>query len=201
MASRRKKTEKTPTMDSHPQKRRCQWAMYGPHNAVETGLGLGCNKAHYETDRRDRTQNAAAKATQLKQDLKEKDILMEILTSFGARKGKYEEAVAKRREEPAAIGCFAAVPFWVVRESDDKISLRIFIRMFLAKCGHGYLGKMPQQQWAAIQNKALNPVDLIESSVNAKVEALGRRLREVEQAIRDAAHTVEMNEEPIATNN
>jgi hypothetical protein len=58
---------------------------------------------------------------QLKQDLKEKDTIVKMLTVFGVRKNKHEVAVRKRREESAAIGCSAAVPFWFVRESDDKI--------------------------------------------------------------------------------
>jgi hypothetical protein len=160
--------------------------------AAETGLGLGCNQAHYQTDRHDRTQNAAAKATLLKQNLAEKDTIVEILTAVAARKDMYDQAMTKRRQEAGRIGCIAPLPvgFWVVGESDVKLSLRPFLRMFLPKYGYKLLGKTRQETLATIQN---NPVELTESSVNAKVEALGRRLREVEQAIADA-QTVETNE-------
>jgi hypothetical protein len=172
--------------------------------AAETGLGLGCNQAHYQTERRDRTQNAAAKATLLKQNLKEKDLINKILTKFECHKAKCEAAMTKRRQEEEeaeagiTIGCLPAppVPFWVVREMDN--THRLFIEMFLPKYGHGLLTKARQEQWTAIQEQIF--VDLTESSVNAKVEALRRRLREVEEAIADT-QTVETNEKPPAMNN
>jgi hypothetical protein len=169
--------------------------------AAETGLGLGHNQAHYQTDRRDRTQNAAAKATLLKQNLKEKDLIAKVLTFFDLRKATYEAAMTTRRQEEATcrIGCLAAppVPFWVVKRTDDKKTLRLFLEMFLPKYGWGFLLKNVEVQWAGIQGI---PVDLTESSVNAKAEELRRRLRAVEEAIRDA--TVQTNEEePTAMNN
>jgi hypothetical protein len=85
-----------------------------------------------------------------------------------------------------------------VKRTDDKKTLRLFLEMFLPKYGHGLLTKARQEQWTAIQEQIL--VDLTESSVNAKVEALRRRLREVEEAIADT-QTVETNEEPPAMNN
>ena len=153
--------------------------------AAETGLGLGCNRAHFETDRRDRTQNVNARATQLKQDLKEKDAIIETLAVFEKRKNKYLEAVRRQREN-TSIGCLI-VPFWVCREteSDNKVSFRLFLRMFLPRYGHGYLGKTTAFQWETIRDKIQSTVDLTESSVNAKAEELRRRLRTVEQAIQD----------------
>jgi hypothetical protein len=176
-----------------PKKRRRNTA------AAETGLGLGCNQAHYQTERRDRTQNDAAKATLLKQNLAEKDTIVEILTAFGPRKDKYDQAMNKRRQEAGRIGCIGPLPvgFWVVGESDVKLSLRPFLRMFLPKYGYKLLGKTRQETLSTIRN---NPVELTESSVNAKVEGLRRRLREVEEAIADT-QTVETNEEPPAMNN
>jgi hypothetical protein len=170
--------------------------------AAETGLGLGHNQAHYQTDRRDRTQNAAAKATLLKQNLKEKDLIAKVLTFFDLRKATYEAAMTTRRQEEATcrIGCLAAplVPFWVVKRTDDKKTLRLFLEMFLPKYSHGLLTKARQEQWTAIQEQIL--IDLTESSVNAKGEELRRTLRAVEEAIRDA--TVQTNEEePTAMNN
>jgi hypothetical protein len=167
--------------------------------AAETGLGLGCNKAHFETDRRDRTQNANAQATKLKQDLKEKDAINDTLTIFDRRKKKYLEAVRKQKEK-ASIGCLV-VPFWVCRENmcDSKVSFRLFLRMFLPRYGHGHLGKTTALQWATIQDKVLSTVDFTESAVNAKAEELRRRLRTVEQAIQDS-RTVQGDEEPTAMN-
>ncbi len=176
--------------DEPPRKKRRNTA------AAETGLGLGCNKAHYETDRRDRTQNAKARATQLLQDLKEKDIIMEILAIFEARKNKYEEAVRLRRDN-AIVGCLA-VPFWVCRETNtgNKELYRLFMRMFLPRYGYGYLGKTTALQWAAIRDNILSTVDLTESAVNAKAEELRRRLRTVEQSIQDSQEAVQGDAEP-----
>ena len=162
--------------------------------AAETGLGLGCNKAHFQTDRRDRPQNAIAKATQLKQDLKEKDVVVGLLTLFDSRKQKYLEAVRQWKERGSHAPC-PHLPFWVCRES-DKGAFRIFLRMFLPKYGHGYLGKSAADQWACIQSKITATLDLTESCVNAKAEELRRRLRTVEQSIEDSQQTVQENEEP-----
>jgi hypothetical protein len=137
----------------------------------------------------------------LKQNLKEKDLIAKVLTFFDLRKATYEAAMTTRRQEEATcrIGCLAAppVPFWVVKRTDDKKTLRLFLEMFLPKYGWGFLLKNVEVQWAGIQGI---PVDLTESSVNAKAEELRRRLRAVEEAIRDA--TVQTNEEePTAMNN
>jgi hypothetical protein len=164
--------------DGPPRKKRRNTA------AAETGLGLGCNKAHYQTDRRDRTQNANNKANQLKQDLKEKDILQNLLTVFDDRKKPYMEAMRAWRERGAHAPC-PHLPFWVCRAS-DKGAFRLFLRMFLPKYGFGFLGKPPAEQWVIIQDKITGTLDLTESSVNAKAEELRRRLRTVEQSIEDS---------------
>ena len=152
--------------------------------AATTTFGLGCNEAHYQTDRRDRSQNAIAIATKLKEDLKEKDAIVELLTVFDKRKKLYVEAVRTWREGGYDAPC-PRLPFWVCQER-DKGAFRLFLRMFLPKYGHGYLGKPAADQWDCIQTKIAGTLDLTESSVNAKAEELRRRLRTVEQAIRDA---------------
>jgi hypothetical protein len=58
--------------------------------------------------------------------------------------------------------------------------------MFLPKYGWGYLGKSNELQWAAIQEKIVDEVDLTASSVLAKEEQLRRRLRTLEQAIQES---------------
>jgi hypothetical protein len=166
--------------------------------AAETGLGLGCNKAHYQTSRRDKTQNANARATQLKQDLKEKDIIRSVLTTFDGRKNKYSNAL-KLSAERGSHGPCPHLPFWVCRES-DKDAFRLFLRMFLPKYGHGYLGKAAADQWACIQTKITGTLDLTESSLNAKAEELRRRLRTVEQSIQDAQTQVQGDGEATAMN-
>jgi hypothetical protein len=175
-----------------PKKRRRNTA------AAETGLGLGCNKAHYETDRRDRTQNAAAKATKLKQDLKEKETILGILTLFDGRKHGYVEAVRRWKEQRGHHAPCPHLPFWVCRETDKEV-FRLFLRMFLPKYGHGYLGKSAAEQWNCIQTRITGTLDLTESSLNAKAEELRRRLRTVEQAIQDS-QAVQENGQPPAMN-
>jgi hypothetical protein len=181
--------EKQDDNDEPPKKKRRNTA------AAETGLGLGCNKAHYETDRRDRMQNAKARATQLQQDLKEKDVINEILAIFEKRKNKYVEALRLRKNNEI-VGCLA-IPFWVCRETEsgNKELYRLFMRMFLPRYGYGYLGKTTALQWAAIRDNILSTVDLTESAVNAKAEELRRRLRTVEQSIQDS-QAVQGDQEP-----
>jgi hypothetical protein len=162
-----------------PQKKRKNTA------AAETGLGLGCNKAHFQTDRRDRTQNANAQATKLKKDLKEKDNLIEILTVFDARKKLYMDAFVKWRASTTHGPC-PHPPFWVCRERENKKVFRLFLRMFLPKYGNGVLTSTLAVQRACIQNKIRGTLDLTESSVNAKAEELRRRLRTVETVIKDS---------------
>jgi hypothetical protein len=161
--------------------------------AAETGLGLGCNKAHYQTDRRDRTQNAKAKAKQLREALKEKDNLVEILTVFDDRKELYMDALVKWRASTTHGPC-PHPPFWVCRERENKKVFRLFLRMFLPKYGNGVLTSTLAVQRACIQNKIRGTLDLTESSVNAKAEVLRRRLRIVETVIKDS-QTVD--EDPI----
>jgi hypothetical protein len=166
--------------------------------AAETGLGLGCNKAHYETDRRDRSQNESAKATKLKQDLKEKDVVTDILTCFDKRLKQYMVGVKQWQEKGAAPGSRGPcphIPFWICRESDNK-EFRLFLRMFLPKYGHGYLGKCVGDQWACILANIIGKLDLTRISVCARAEELRRRLRTLQQSIQDA-QTVEINDEPI----
>jgi hypothetical protein len=168
--------------------------------AAETGLGLGCSRAHYETDRRDRTQNANAIKTKQKQDLGEKDSLLKLLTSLEKRQKKYVEALKqwRERDNTQSVGCPRAVPYWVCRET-DKNSFRVFLQMFLPKYGYGYLGKNSAVQWAAIQGKIRSKVDLTKISFDAKEEELQRRLRVVEQSIQDS-QAVQGDEEPTAMN-
>jgi hypothetical protein len=167
--------------------------------AAETGLGLGCNKAYYQTDRRDRTQNANAQAAQLTKDLKEKDTLQKLLTDFDDRKKPYMEAERKWRESRSHAPC-PHLPFWVCRKSDKRV-FRLFLQMFLPKYGHGYLSKTFAEQWACIQKNIITgTLDLTESRANAKAEELRRRLRTVEQSIEDSQQTVQADQEPNAMN-
>ena len=119
----------------------------------------------------------------MKQHLKEKDIIINVLTLFDARKGKYLNA-RKKAEERGTHGPCPHLPFWVCRES-DKEYFRLLLQMFLPKYGYGYLGKSAADQWVCIQTKITSTLDLTESSVNAKAEELRRRLRTVEQSIQD----------------
>jgi hypothetical protein len=159
--------------------------------AADTGLGLGCNKAFYDCDRRDRTQNENAEATKLKQNLAEKDSILATLTLVERRKKSYEVALKAWRNKAesalpgSVVGCLGVPPFWMCRKSDTD-AYRMFLRMFLPKYGWGYLGKSNELQWAAIQEKIVDEVDLTASSVLAKEEQLRRRLRTLEQAIQES---------------
>jgi predicted component of type VI protein secretion system len=146
-------------------------------------------------------QNANARATQLKQDLKEKDTLGAVLTSFDERKLQYLNALKKQTEETGAHGPCPRLPFWVCRESDREV-FRLFLQMFLPKYGHGYLGKSAAIQWVCIQTKISGTLDLTESSVNAKAEELRRRLRTVEKSIQDSQQRTvpQTDEEPTDMN-
>jgi hypothetical protein len=166
--------------------------------AAETGLGLGCNNAHFQSDRRDRTQNKKAQETQMKQDLAEKDAIIATLTLFDARKRKYVAALEEWKAR-RSVGCLRVVPFWVCRESDTDC-FRMFLRMFLPRYGWGYLSKSTALQWVAIQENIYSTMDLTENSVNAKEEQLRRRLKTVEQAIQDSSQTVQVDEEPTTMN-
>ena len=127
--------------------------------------------------------------------MKEKDAIVELVNVFDKRKELYVEAVRTWRERGSHAPC-PRLPFWVCRES-DKGAFRLFLRMFLPKYGHGYLGKPAADQWACIQSKITGTLDLTESSVNAKAEELRRRLRTVEQAIRDA-QSIQRDPDPDA---
>jgi hypothetical protein len=166
--------------------------------AAETGLGLGCNNAHFQSDRRDRTQNKKAQETQMKQDLAEKDAIIATLTLFDARKRKYVAALEEWKAR-RSVGCLRVVPFWVCRESDTDC-FRMFLRMFLPRYDWGYLSKSTALQWVAIQENIYSTMDLTENSVNAKEEQLRRRLKTVEQAIQDSSQTVQVDEEPTTMN-
>ena len=84
--------------------------------AADTGLGLGCNKAFYEVDRRDRTQNETARSTKMKQLHAEKKDITATLTLVDSRKKSYETALKawqRNRESPTGslIGCLRVLPF------------------------------------------------------------------------------------------
>jgi hypothetical protein len=169
--------------------------------AADTGLGLGCSKAFYDCDRRDRTQNAKALATKLKQDLAEKDAILRTLTLLERKRKGYEVALKawkQTRDSGVAttvVGCFDVVPFWVCRESDTD-SYLLFLRLFLPRYGWGYLWKSKEKQWVAIHDNILGKIDLTASSVNAKEEQLRRKLRTIEKDIHESEQTgEEANEE------
>jgi hypothetical protein len=171
--------------------------------AVETGFRVGCNGAHHHADQRDRTQNANAKAEQLKRDLKEKDAIVEILTAFDKRKEPHFKALRAWRDRERE-GVFPHpwgphIPFWLCQESDKNL-FRLFLRMYLPKYGHGFLGAKPAAQWIAMQTKITGTVDLTESSFNAKGEELRRNLRTVKQSIIDNQPTVRIDEASAAMN-
>ena len=86
------------------------------------------------------------------------------------------------------------------RESDID-AYKMFLRMFLPRYGWGYLSKSKEVQWATIQEKILNDVDLTSSSVSAMEEKLRRRLRTIEQAIQASQQPEPADEEPTAMNN
>ena len=162
--------------------------------AAHAELGLGSYQSHFQTDRRDRTQNANNIATKLKQDLKEKDMLVDVLTLFDSKEKKHFDAVNKLK---GFVGCHV-VPFWVCRKQ-DKDKFRLFLRVFLPRYGHGFLGKKIDVHWATIEEKILKTVDLTQSAVAAKAEELLRRFRTVEQSIKDST-SVGVDEEPDDTN-
>jgi hypothetical protein len=167
--------------------------------AADTGLGLGCNKAFYEVDRRDRTQNQSAKATKLKQNLAEKEAILATLTLVEKRKNAYDAAL-KARQRNKDVGCLRVLPFWVCRKTDTD-AFKMFLRLFLPKNGYGHLGKSHEIQWEVIQTQILNQVDFTSSSVLAMEEKIRRRLRTVEQAIQVSQQTGLVDEEPSAMNN
>ena len=194
--------------DAAPKKRRRNNA------AAETGLGLGCNQALYQVDRRDRNQNTKLKQEKLKQYLAEKTAILKTLTLVDKRKTDYEaawkpwrrnreayEAALKAGTQPGSvIGCMRNLPFWwVCREGDTK-AYQMILRMFLPKYGHGYLSKEKEVQWKAIQDLILGDVDLTASSVSAREEKLRRRLTTVEQAIQASQQTEPDDEDPPAMN-
>jgi predicted esterase YcpF (UPF0227 family) len=183
--------------------------------AAETGLGLGCNQALYQVDRRDRNQNKKNLEEKLKQDLSEKKNILKTLTFVDKRKTSYEaalkpwrrnreayEAALKAGTQPeSVIGCMRrSLPFWwVCREGDTK-AYEMILRMFLPKYGHGYLSKTKAEQWTAIQELILVDADLTESSVSAREEKLRHRLTAVEQVIQASQQTEPDDEDPTAMN-
>jgi hypothetical protein len=162
---------------------------------------LGFNKAFYEVDQRDRTQNESPKATKLKQNLAEKDdAILATLTLIEKRKNTYEAAL-KTWQRNRDAGCLPVLPFWVCRKTDTD-AFQMFLRMFLPKNGYGHLGKSKELQWEVIQKQILNQVDFTASSVLGMEEMIWRRLRTVEQAIQVSQQTDgPVDEEPSTAMN
>ena len=171
--------------------------------AAHTGLGLGCNQALYQVDRRDRNQNRKLKEEKLKQHLAEKTAILKTLTLVDKRKTDYEaalkpwkrnreayEAALKAGTQPGSVvGCMRNLPYWwVCREGHTK-AYQMILRMFLPKYGFGYLSKALEVQWKAIEDQMLIHVDLTASSVAAREEKLRFCLTTVEEAIKASQQT------------
>jgi hypothetical protein len=72
-----------------------------PTRASVTRQGLGWGRG------RDRTQNANNIANKLKQDVKEKDMLIDVLTLFDSKQKKCSDAVNKLKNT-RPVGCLRA---------------------------------------------------------------------------------------------
>jgi hypothetical protein len=167
--------------DAAPKKRRRNNA------AAETGLGLGCNQALYQVDRRDRNQNTKLKQEKLKQYLAEKTAILKTLTLVDKRKTDYEaalkpwrrnreahEAASKAGTQPrSVIGCMQNLPFWWVCREGDAKACQMTSRVFPPKHGFGCLFKEKEVRWKAVQELTLiEDVDLTASLVSAREEKL-----------------------------
>jgi hypothetical protein len=126
--------------------------------AAERGLGLGCNKAHCQTDRCDRRQNANAQATKLKQDLDEKDVMRSFVTTFDGRKNKHSNAL-KQSAERRSHGSCPHVPFWVcqVTKMHSVFSCGCSCRCSFQNVGTGILAK--QLQISGLAEEALATIE------------------------------------------